>query len=368
MERNKNVDIIRTLAIFLIMLNHFWGIISNVQYTNIGILNFLFSMGGELGVTLFFIMSGYGIYASLYKTEKKGKISYKSYLIKRINRIIPPYYISILIMLLLTDGTYYLSKEQLGNVLSHIFLIHNVFPSYAGGLNGVLWALGTIFQFYLVAVILYKGINRYKSLFLVISVCFTIICKMLAVHYLLPIMGMDMTYSFWAGRNLLTSVLDNFVIGMFISYLYYNRKTQISNICAIILSLVSLVLIYVVCKIGITYGIHTDNISGYVIHSMIALAVGLFIFAFSYVKIGGDYISKLLIWISHYEYSIYIWHYLLAANIVEKSGFVQNLLQKNHVILTYVLVYIIVIAWGFLYTKMTNYIKFIDENAFKKVE
>ena len=69
MKRIKNIDLLRAGAILYIMLYHCY-VLSGQPWQSHTALHTLLTLGGEVGVTLFFLLSGYGIYLSLSSSEK----------------------------------------------------------------------------------------------------------------------------------------------------------------------------------------------------------------------------------------------------------------------------------------------------------
>ena len=61
MRRNKGLDIVRAFAVMAVLIYHFYVLVDNTRYLSYPLLHKLISIGGEVGVTLFFIISGYGI-------------------------------------------------------------------------------------------------------------------------------------------------------------------------------------------------------------------------------------------------------------------------------------------------------------------
>lgn len=96
MKHNKNIDVLRALALLQILLYHAWAVSGTPDF-----LPAIFAPGlqlsGEIGVTVFFALSGFGIYCSISSDYEKGTFRYKEYLAKRGRRILPPYYFCIVV-------------------------------------------------------------------------------------------------------------------------------------------------------------------------------------------------------------------------------------------------------------------------------
>lgn len=357
MERNRNIDIVRTAALLLVLVYHCWVKLGSAPIANAPI-QIIIQLGGELGVTAFFALSGYGIYQSLYRTEQKEKICFLPYMKKRLRRILPQYYLNLVVALFLTSAAVYLSKIHIGNIAAHFLLIHNLIPSFSGAINGVLWTMGVTFQFYLIAIPLYKLLNKFGWIMLPLGILFTVGCKAIAFHYIVTgCFGIENfgAYSFWMGRNMIFTTLDNFLLGMGVAFITTKYKPVMKRWLAVVGCILSVLVLYVVCKLGIIHGIHTDNVSGYLWHSEVAVCIGLIMF-FAYY-IGGkntNIVSKGLLWLSKYEYGIYLWHLLIIDNLLQNSSAIQTMVQKGMYLITGIAFGIVAIAAGVISTKLTE--------------
>ena len=93
-ERIRQIDIIRGFTILLILIYHSWVVCGSVDI-KVPVIDIFVRLGGEIGVTMFFMLSGYGIYCSIRKMESKGELSFDVFIKKRAVRILPQYYVSL---------------------------------------------------------------------------------------------------------------------------------------------------------------------------------------------------------------------------------------------------------------------------------
>ena len=163
LKRYENVDILRAVAIITIIVYHCFAI-SGVTLTHFLCIDKVIGYGGETGVTLFFVLSGFGIACSIINAERKhSPYSWKSFMKKRLKRIIPQYYVCMIILLLITDcASLLLTKQGLVHIVSHALFVHNFTMYTHGSINGAMWALATIVQFYLIALPLQKLLRKNK--------------------------------------------------------------------------------------------------------------------------------------------------------------------------------------------------------------
>ena len=91
----KNLDGIRAIAVLMVMLSHFL----TPLHSKFNILQQLLnksSMLGQLGVSLFFVLSGFLITRILLNTKEK-KQYFKNFYVRRILRIFPLYYLFLIL-------------------------------------------------------------------------------------------------------------------------------------------------------------------------------------------------------------------------------------------------------------------------------
>lgn len=359
--RNRNIDIIRAVALCVVMIYHIWVLTGQVVINN-NILKIFIVLGGETGVTAFFLISGIGIYFALKKMEESHTLKFSMFLKRRMLRIIPEYYLSILFTLFLSNRAVYLSKQGMVDILLHLIFMHNALPSTGGSINGVLWTMAITMQFYIVAIPIYRLCEKFSLFFSIIAISITIVSKYILFHYIQPVCEVNGgELSFWFSRQLFLSVIDNFVLGMFTAKLIYERKNKYSipQYLYVLGVIVSFLLLYYVSRLGYQQGIHTDNISGYTWHSMVAICISFGIYCFAAIKLNyKDFISKFFLWLSKYEYGIYIVHLMLIQVLIDYSPIIQYCNSK-FVWGSYVILFIAAIIIGCIFSLLVD--------AFRKV-
>ena len=150
-KRYSELDSLRGIAAFTVLLGHFMLLIPGNNVTNfIEFSPLRIFVASSEAVTLFFVLSGFVLSLPFYK--KNNKISYFPYLFKRFLRIYLPYYASLLLVIICSSIFYSGEINQLslwfnqswnGNsnvmlLLQHLFLLNN-FPNVH--FNPVLWSL-----------------------------------------------------------------------------------------------------------------------------------------------------------------------------------------------------------------------------------
>ena len=150
-ERNyKPIDGIRAIAVLWVIIFHAW-LFQYLDFKTTGDKIFNYSLliwisKGDLGVDLFFVISGFLIGTILFKEFKKNnKIQFSKFYVNRFLRLMPVYIFSMII------GIYFLDGHPAGNwkmAWSNLIYINNfIRESYMGWT----WSLAIEEQFYLVA-------------------------------------------------------------------------------------------------------------------------------------------------------------------------------------------------------------------------
>lgn len=326
MKHFKQMDMFRAIALILVLIYHFW-VVAGYPNTGLQSMNTIIGLGGEIGVTLFFMLSGFGIYCSLNRqVERNGKVYLGKFLKQRFRRIAPQYYCCLCVLLLVADGAVYISRENLKSVITHFLFIHNLFPDTNGSINGVLWTMGVIVQFYIFSLIFYKIVEKLGIGSYVISVVLVIGSKALIFSQLLT--ETESGYYFIYGRQLLTA-LDCFILGMLLAkyalYLQEKRRWKIELI-------LSLTVLMLWCLFSQKFGtVYSNTWFGYTWHSILTLLLGWVIINFLKIKTEGASVpAKILLFLAKYEYGIYLWHLVIANNLYEKSTIFHKVAGKNY--------------------------------------
>lgn len=347
MKRYRQIDMLRAVAIIIVAMYHFW-VVSGYQTTGIELFHRFLTYGGEIGVTMFFVISGFSIYCSLYQQEKRGEaVKYLPFIKKRLKRIYPSYFICILIVLLIGDGAVYISIQNIWSIVTHLLLVHNFFLSTHGSISGVLWTMGVIFQFYLISIPLYRCIKKRWIETFSLSVIISILMKFLLFSFFTK-NELNSSYYFIYGRQLFSS-LDNFIIGMGVAKAVMERKKDAKLINLFFTIASFFIWILYVTPRGVVY---SNTVFGYVWHSITAVLIGLGIWQILMFENQKDNIlGRGLVFIGKYEYEIYIWHLLIANNLYTKSSLIQGIAGRGYWGFAVVMM-ILSVGVGWIFNKM----------------
>ena len=164
-KRYEIMDLFRGIAIFLVIINHIPFKFREVEFPY---LIKKISLFGTYGVQLFYIVSAFVLLVSLTRIVK---FSLKKFLKKRLYRILPIFYLGILIHILYFSifDNYNFDLLYFENIILNIFFINNFIPPsndlIAGGAT-----ITTEVNFYFLLPLIFFLINNYKK-----SIFFSII-------------------------------------------------------------------------------------------------------------------------------------------------------------------------------------------------
>lgn len=151
-QRYAFIDILKVLAIFLVLAFHFLYIRTpNNSLRPIGFI----------GISLFFIISGY-VLAKNYPNLKKFSLNW---FLKRYARIAPIYYLSLIFLVIIFAKQCY-SGNVFGNLFSHFLFIDSFFKDYSYGIISPAWFLVPLICLYFVFPFLNNILQKRWFLFL----------------------------------------------------------------------------------------------------------------------------------------------------------------------------------------------------------
>lgn len=154
-ERNKPLDGIRALSSFLVVIFHSWMGIAFLGKDIFENFNaqlptaLLWITKTDLSVDAFFVLSGFLIGSILIRElDKSQTIDLKTFYLKRLFRLYPPY---LLLILLVAIGLVLMpdNDKPLGNLIYNVFYISNFLPSEEMHIPWS-WTLCVEEQFYIV--------------------------------------------------------------------------------------------------------------------------------------------------------------------------------------------------------------------------
>lgn len=310
-RNNSNIQILDSLRAFAALSVCFYHFVcTTTDYIKTDWILNIFSIG-KYGVQLFFVISGFVIPWAMYNAGFEFK-NFFTFLLKRLARLEPPYFFSIIIALaILFMREKFLGLENThieisgAQVLLHFGYLIPFFNEYKW-LNEVYWTLAIEFQYYFFMAILFIPLVKSKLFYRII-----IYLSILAL-------------SFWGKDSFLPFWLPVFLVGillfLFKAQLIGNKEYYISNF-----------LLFAFCFYRYPFA------------SVIYMSIPVFFVLFlQEIKISMlHYLGKM-------SYSIYLIHPLIGASLINVlSHSVHSSLGKC-----------IVICSGIISTLLASYIMY----------
>jgi peptidoglycan/LPS O-acetylase OafA/YrhL len=298
--RFKQIDVLRGLAASIVAFFHFT--------TSAGLSPGLTGYGtyGVLGVQLFFVISGFVLPYSMYKTNYTIA-NLGTFMLKRIIRIYPAYFVAVIIGISLA---YVTGRAMLpgGAIAAHLLFLNYVIAQPA--ISPVFWTLTIEFQFYIL-----------------IGLCYALLVKSNthSVAFLLLLSGI----SFFFPIQTIFNWFPFFALGVLI---FNKHFTGLSNM--VFIGAVAVILTIIV------------------FHKNIPQAMaGLFAVAFiMLIKIEkGHLLNKLLLGLGTVSYSLYLIHWDLGRAAINFSRRLPVIAGWDWTRLALGFVFSVICAWLLYY-------------------
>lgn len=278
LERIYSIENLRGIAAVLVLFCHI-GIINSY-------LNLSFTKYFQLGVQLFFAISGFVIPYSMYVNNYRIR-EFPKFILRRLCRIEPPYLVTILIYLIIK----FFTKDTISwiEVLLHIGYLIPFFKNYHW-ISHIYWTLAIEFQFYIFIAILYPLLVRYNR-YLSVTVCFAILL-LVKIHI-------------GGCKDLLFSYIHHFSIGIF-TFLFLIKRVTIVEFT------VAMILFFILGKFFISYQ-----------NAIIGFASGFSIVLLNRYNVVGSFLGKI-------SYSLYVTHSIVLQLLFNLLGI---LFSPSHLVL-----------------------------------
>lgn len=194
--------------------------------------------------------------------------------------------------------------------LAYYTFTENFSPVTHGSINGALWTMGVIFQFYLIAPFLYKAVRKNWLASAIVSIVFTVICRFAVVRYL-HASGISDTSVYFVYERQVFSALDNFVLGMAAAAFWKQTGDRMQDYrlkLGLPVSIASTALILVWIFYYHSHGLYGTAPSGYPAHSILAVLLSILLVGFSLLPEMDFRFLRPLYFVARNQYGIYLWH------------------------------------------------------------
>ena len=304
------IDGLRFLAIITVVLYHLNTVFSREM--GLGLSNAIVEMGGakmifslawwwirlDLGVKVFFAISGFVLalpFLKYYLGLSDKKIQLKSYFVRRLTRLEPPFIITLVffylahVFLLNEDALVFLKHFGAGLIYGHVFIFGTVNP-----INPVTWSLETEAQFYVIIPLIMWLVFKVRNSAIRIIILFGLIVGSIFFRN-------EFVFSAHWGRSIFAYFV-NFAMGIIVcwSYLKFPKWFKVRHWLYDLGGLIA--------TFGLFYFYKPQHYVGNQILFNISIAV-VMITAFKGYMLNWFYTRPIVYIIGGMCYSIYLIHY-----------------------------------------------------------
>jgi peptidoglycan/LPS O-acetylase OafA/YrhL len=334
----------------MVMFGHFF---MRVKF-HISFIDFFLekiSILGQLGVALFFVLSGFLITRILLKTKKENNY-FKNFYFRRILRIFPLYYFFLILFYFILPflfNTQYASFSQLSYFIFYIQNFAQTFNWNAVGPSHF-WSLAVEEHFYMFwPFFVYFLSNKQLLKLSIIIIFFTLLLRSFFI-----LKSIDVYY-FTFTR------FDSLAIGAILALV--QEKNGIKEHIIKIYKYIFLIITLLTFVLWVFYGgesIYLLQVFKYTIFSVcFYFLIGFVVFLKKENFISVLLSSKFLVYTGKISYGLYVYH-LLAFYIIE------SYLKTNYIfidfIISFILAYVIsILSYHFFEVKFLNFKKYFNK-------
>ncbi len=289
----------------------------------------LFYHNGFLGIYLFFVLSGFLLSFSFLSAQQKNKKSnLKQFAINRCLRVLPSYYVQIIILSLAT-WLFIGVKFSPYDIIMHLLMLHNLDISTSGSMNAVYWTLPIEWNFYyalpLLSLFFLKG--RWFWL-IIISLVLGLGSRVLIGEVFFA--QAEVHERVWIATQIF-AIPEYFLFGMAGAYWRFKLDKNSWPIrYGDVIMIVGAILLIIGIK-NIKWWLYWTTPQHYWWNAYAPLALTLFVFGAS----AQQRLSRLL-WTNRFmmvlgilSYGIYLWHWILLEKILNKLNIIEWLNRQG---------------------------------------
>ena len=295
--RAIELDFVRGIAIIMVMGFHFHAVHTGnylIQIIEYPLKNF-----GREGVNLFFTLSGFLVGGLLLRQyAETGHVNARRFIVRRIFRIWPAYYVLIAFHVLA------------GRHPWNTFLVQNLthLQNYLGTSITQTWSLAVEEHFYLVLPALLLLFARWRlGAWTIVSVLGGI-CAVVLTARCFAVAGGDLEGAFAYTQYR----IDSLLVGVILSAIYWMKPAVYRQIATRKWLLVGCVVALCLWLVLATKHLVLDESIGYTIQALGFAALIVLVLEYS-GSLRSSWVYRGVAWIGLYSYGIYLWHSLALA-------------------------------------------------------
>lgn len=314
------LDGIRVIAILVVVWFHFWQQSWLMPHVGTVSLDWI-PRTGYLLVDMMILLSGFCLFLPYARKMVYGEHtqSVSEFYVKRAARILPSYYVSIIICLIfaLVMGQYASNGQMVKDLAAHIFMVYNYIPEtyMETKLNGVLWTVAIEVQLYLFFPLLARAFQK-KPILTYAGMALVGIVSALLISRNWGSINPGMYV------NHLITFVSVYANGMLAAWIYIsmtkNRKRNTAE--GILWTIVSCVCVYVYFLLAAELrsaenGQQWQVENRYLLSLVFMIFIVAVIFSASWFRRIFD--NRVMVFLAGISYNLYIWHQFIAVKLKE---------------------------------------------------
>ncbi|WP_207422789.1 acyltransferase family protein [Desertivirga brevis] len=309
MKRSLGLDLLRGLAVILVLFRHF------------EISSFLTKIGW-MGVDLFFVLSGFLVSGLLFRElSNTGKINISRFLVRRGLKIYPSFYFFLIVSTFLIP----FNSDNQSKYLHEVLFLQSYLPR----IWDHTWSLSVEEHFYLLLIIIVPALNLIKTYSFSATfqtTCLAIILISLSLRLYSCSKG-NVYYLYYQTHFR----LDSFAFGMLLSFWYSFKREFVNRVLK--QYKIFILALSIVCFLPFLYfPVNSVYISGPGF-SLLMIVFGvlvLYLHDLKFDKLSNLFLTplfRMIGFIGLYSYNIYLWHLPVAKHMLPyiQTKFTQNL-------------------------------------------
>lgn len=306
----RAIEPLRAFAAISVLILHVIYLTNWMDFPKSGPLSWFWI--GWLGVDIFFVISGFVVtMAAFREIAQETDVPRLFFLIRRIARIAPLYFLSMAVYLFAINADPVRGDSAWLQISTHLFFAHNFFTATTGAINPPTWTIGTEMQLYLIVMTVMTWLPRFRPLG-----CAVIVIA-LAVSYRYLVYSLNIGEPSSHLSHLTTQMpgmIDSFGLGMVLALLKNSRKLVPSSINSAILLIIA-VLGLVTCEyILSTYSDIYWKAWWFPAFFRSFAALACFALVAAAITLPRKFesaIPEAAVFLGRISYGIYLWHFIV---------------------------------------------------------
>lgn len=297
---------LRMLAALGVFVSHL-GILSQSSISQFNVAAKYF-FNGYVGVTFFYILSGFIINYSFSKHMEDGKFSNKDFIVYRLARLFPVHIVSLICVLLIFGYTKNFEATNKEALIYNALLLQSFIPSsdYYFSFNSVSWSISCEMFFYVSFCLLVK----FKSRILATILLSVLIVNVYFLIY--PPFNISLHWLFYINPFFR---IGDFIIGVLICRIFLQKKLNPRPTACNLMEVGSLLFLAVTVYIATNY-VSYMNVKYDIIY-IPCMAMIVIAFAFDGGFISKILSNKYLILLGEASFSFYMFHWMIVSKLIE---------------------------------------------------